>query len=156
MTPTITVLAGNTPVSPSPFATRIVSIRASWDATAAIGWSAPKPTMRTITRAFAEDTDFSVAQLIGPCRSQSLARARQELMWILRRQGRWSLPQIGRFLGCRDHTTILHGVRAHQKRLDEKASTGLVVHNSPEPCTASAQAGGVDSDLNQMVGIAAE
>jgi len=121
MTPTITVIAGNTPVSPSPFATRIVSVRTSWDATASIGWSAPKPTMRSITQAFAEDSEFTVAQLIGPGRTQSLAWARQELMWLLRRQERWSLPQIGRFLGCRDHTTILHGIRAHQARLASKA-----------------------------------
>lgn len=43
-------------------------------------------------------------------------------MWALKQEGRWSLPQIGRLLGNRDHTTIIHGVRQHEKRLREAAN----------------------------------
>ena len=44
--------------------------------------------------------------------------ARQEAYWWLNALLPWSLPQIGRFMGGLDHTTILHGVRRHQARLD--------------------------------------
>ena len=32
---------------------------------------------------------------------------------------RFSTTQIGRYFGGRDHTTVLHGIRAHERRLLE-------------------------------------
>lgn len=43
--------------------------------------------------------------------------ARQEFMYRARNETLYSFPQIARFLGGRDHTTVMHGVRAHEKRL---------------------------------------
>lgn len=48
-----------------------------------------------------------------------VAHPRQEAMWMMWQQEHLSLPRIGRFLGGRDHTTILHGCRAHEKRMAE-------------------------------------
>jgi chromosomal replication initiation ATPase DnaA len=40
---------------------------------------------------------------------------RQEVMWLLRQRG-YSTIQIGRALG-RDHSTVIHGARAHAARM---------------------------------------
>lgn len=63
-------------------------------------------------------------EVTGRSRRTSIVCARQYAMWLLRqRKDRYgfsiySYPQIGRRLGGKDHTTVLHGFRAHQKRLD--------------------------------------
>lgn len=56
--------------------------------------------------------------LRSPARIKRFVLARHEAMWEIRRQRpALSLPHIGRLFGGRDHTTILHGIRAHQNRL---------------------------------------
>lgn len=47
---------------------------------------------------------------------RAVAVARQEFMWRARKETRFSLPQIGAFIG-RDHTTVLHGIRRHEERI---------------------------------------
>lgn len=54
-------------------------------------------------------------------REARLVRCRHEVIWRLKDETLWSLPQIGRFLGNRDHTSVLHGIRKHQALLDENA-----------------------------------
>jgi chromosomal replication initiator protein len=77
-------------------------------------WS-PGLTMAQITEAFAEEHRVSVRELKSDCKRWYISRPRQALMHRLYATGRWSLPQIGRFFG-RDHTTVLHGIRAHEAR----------------------------------------
>ena len=48
-------------------------------------------------------------------RDRCLVDARQELCYRLRKETLWSLPQIGGYLGGRDHTTVLHGYRRHAR-----------------------------------------
>jgi chromosomal replication initiator protein len=45
-------------------------------------------------------------------RDRSIARPRQIGMYLSRRLAFRSLPEIGRLFGDRDHTTVLHAVRA--------------------------------------------
>lgn len=67
------------------------------------------------------------AELFKPCRRRSIARPRQIAMWIVRQSGRYSLPEIGRAFGGRDHTTILHGVRLIDTMMQADAEfAGLV------------------------------
>ena len=80
------------------------------------GWPVPKPTMKAITERFAEDRGLSVGELRGPSRYRYVAWPRQELMWMLRRQGLWTFPQIARFFS-KDHSTVIHSCRAHQERM---------------------------------------
>lgn len=75
-------------------------------------------TIRRLMREVAEKHGVAVADLEGPSRRPAFTRPRQELMWRLRREARLSYPAIGRRLGGRHHTTVLHGVRAHQRGLD--------------------------------------
>jgi chromosomal replication initiation ATPase DnaA len=41
-------------------------------------------------------------------------------MWELRRRTKLSTPQIARLLGLSNHTTVLHGIHRHKKRLAER------------------------------------
>ena len=47
--------------------------------------------------------------LAGKRRDRKTALARQTAMYLLREQNHCSLSEIGRILGGRDHTTVLHG-----------------------------------------------
>ena len=69
--------------------------------------SAPAPTriIEIVTSHF----HLSSNDLTGPRRSQEIALARQIAMYIIRMETTLSYSEIGRQLGGRDHSTILHG-----------------------------------------------
>lgn len=73
-----------------------------------------RTTMASLLEGVAFRYGLTVADLKGPRYTWRLAHPRQEFMYEARLIGK-SYPQIGRFLG-RDHTTVIHGVRAHLKR----------------------------------------
>lgn len=84
----------------------------------------PRPlTLRAIAEEVAFDRFISVADLIGKSRKDRHARPRHEFMWRARQvrqedgSHRYSLMQIAQFLGMTDHTSIMHGVREHEKRM---------------------------------------
>lgn len=60
--------------------------------------------------------NMTVQEMIGKDRRPRYIRARQEAMYLLRQAG-YSYPQVGRFVGGRDHTTALHGERQHAARI---------------------------------------
>jgi len=79
----------------------------------------PKADARLSTRILydvATRHNMTVAEMIGKDRRPRYIRARQEAMYLLRHAG-YSYPQIGRFVGGRDHTTALHGERKHAARI---------------------------------------
>lgn len=53
--------------------------------------------------------DLSKQDLAGRSRARSISRPRQLTMYIIREETNTSLPQIGKLLGGRDHTTVMHG-----------------------------------------------
>lgn len=65
-------------------------------------------------------------EIMSKARHRRVVHARQEVMWLLRSMTwddgapRYSLPGIARALGIADHTTVLHGVRAHERRMLEE------------------------------------
>jgi chromosomal replication initiator protein len=61
-------------------------------------------------------------RMLSAERSQQVALPRQVAMYLLRDETTKSLPQIGRSLGGRDHTTVLYGCRkiAESLETDEK------------------------------------
>jgi chromosomal replication initiation ATPase DnaA len=59
---------------------------------------------------------LSPSELMGISRQRDHSFARQFVMYWARRRSRLTLPQLGRLLGGRDHTTCLHGVRAYTKK----------------------------------------
>lgn len=64
--------------------------------------------------------ELTVAEILGNQRSRAIVLARHEAIWMVKKNTHWSLPQIGQFFGGRDHTTILHAVRKHEKRLKHR------------------------------------
>ena len=67
----------------------------------------------TITRLAREAACLSglpLGVLLGQRRGKDVARVRFAVM-LVARDLNYSLPDIGRRLGGRDHTTVLHGVR---------------------------------------------
>jgi chromosomal replication initiator protein len=54
--------------------------------------------------------ELRLADLTGQRRLKNMAEARQVLMYLLRTELKIPLMEIGRLLGGRDHTTIMHGV----------------------------------------------
>jgi len=77
---------------------------------------APHLTMAAILDAVSVCYDVSVPLLKGPNRSRSISWPRQSFCWLAYNAAQWSLPQIGQFLNHRDHTTIIHAIKAVNKR----------------------------------------
>lgn len=69
------------------------------------------------------------AQLFSNRRAAKWCLARHELWWTANKYIRWSLPQMGRASGGRDHTTVLHGVRTFQRKLDAGIVTAQLLPN---------------------------
>lgn len=61
----------------------------------------------------------SILDLASIRRSRGLPEARHEAMYRLRHETTMSLPEIGRKLGGRDHSTVLNGIRRHEERMAE-------------------------------------
>lgn len=73
------------------------------------------PTMKLIRLATADEFGIEVLDLVSDRRARRVARPRQVAMWLGRHLTTCSLPAIGRELGDRDHTTVMHGI----DRVDE-------------------------------------
>jgi chromosomal replication initiator protein len=66
----------------------------------------------------AEYDGTTADELLAKRRTQPLARRRQVAMYVACKVTGRGTPFIGRRIGNRDHTTILHGVRAVNALLD--------------------------------------
>lgn len=80
---------------------------------------APAGRASDIEKAVAEMHGLSLAEMKGPTRARHVVHARHHAMWELREQTGLSLPSIARRLGRKDHTTVIHGVREHARRMAE-------------------------------------
>lgn len=60
-------------------------------------------------------------QLKGPKRNAALVKARQITMYLIHKELRLTLVEIGNLLGGRDHTTVIHGVEKIEKLVENKA-----------------------------------
>jgi|SRR5450631_3886877 hypothetical protein len=75
------------------------------------------PRLDDLLQLAAEVTGVSVQALKGQRRSRAIAWPRQFAMWLMCECRRdVSLPMIGRALGGRDHTTVIHGLRNAKAR----------------------------------------
>jgi chromosomal replication initiator protein len=64
---------------------------------------------KQIIEAVGEHYEIAQEEITGKRRDKKTALARQVAMYLLREQNHYSLTEVGRMLGDRDHTTILHG-----------------------------------------------
>lgn len=70
---------------------------------------------REIAEATARLADVPMLWMLSARRERRLARARQVAMVLIRDMTDLSLPQIGRVLGNRDHTTVMHAIKTIQR-----------------------------------------
>lgn len=92
--------------------------------------------IRLIQARTAQIFEFDLADFLSDQRTADLAHARQGAMLVSRKRTPYSLTVIARHFR-RDHTTILHGIRAAQCRRvnDESFDAKLVeVENSLSEC----------------------
>ncbi|MCK9514425.1 MAG: hypothetical protein M0R28_24770 [Pigmentiphaga sp.] len=68
-------------------------------------------TVRSIAQVVGDYYGIGWNDLSSVRRTASIVRARQVVMFLCREHTTLSLPQIGRRLGGRDHTTVLHACR---------------------------------------------
>jgi chromosomal replication initiator protein len=79
----------------------------------------PQVTPESILQAVADFYNLGMEELRGASRRQSIVRPRQVACYLLRHEADASLPQIGQWLGGRDHTTILHACERIASLLEE-------------------------------------
>src|SRR5690606_41429280 len=65
---------------------------------------------------------FTVDDLYGSSRSQSVATARQIAMYLCRERTSLSLPKIGQLFGNRDHTTVMYAYKKISDLMKERRS----------------------------------
>lgn len=77
----------------------------------------PSPTRwKVIVKEVCEQHGVTFSQVIGRQRSRPLVAARFEAYFRLSEETGFSLPQIGKLMGGKDHTSVLHGIRMHKQR----------------------------------------
>lgn len=92
-----------------------------------VGSKNNQPSMQSILDYVARYYDVKLTDLLGKRRHKSVVLPRQVCMWLARRHTRYSLEEIGGYLGGRDHTTVLHAVRTVTARsnMDECLRTDV-------------------------------
>lgn len=86
----------------------------------------PRRMSRAVLIIVSNLTGITVDQIKSPRRNKSICRARHAAMWLLTRYGGLSLPEVGRRMGGRDHSTVLHGrdkVEANRQDFEPLLST---------------------------------
>ncbi len=92
----------------------------------------PRTPFLPILQAIADDYGVTLEEVRGRGRRQDRVRARWHVMHYLRTVRHWSYPRIGQYLDGRDHATVIHGVREHE-RLHAKPECDLVALGSDKP-----------------------
>ena len=82
-----------------------------------------KITVELIMETIAEHYELTIADLVSTKKSKNIAYPRQICMYLCRSLTEFSLDDIGKALGKRDHTTILYGIQKIEK--DMKADRSL-------------------------------
>lgn len=70
---------------------------------------------REIVASIAADMDVSLADIVGIKRSKPIMQARLVAYKVLASRGTNSLAQVGRWIGGRDHSTVINGLRKFDK-----------------------------------------
>jgi chromosomal replication initiation ATPase DnaA len=76
----------------------------------------PAPPISEIAEVASRATGVTVEDILGDSKIHRISHVRQYVMWRARKEG-FSLPAIARVMR-RDHTTIIHGIEAVNKRME--------------------------------------
>lgn len=75
--------------------------------------------MAAVIREVCAKHGLTVEQVMKRDRHGPIVRARQEFFYRAKHDCGKSLSETGNFFGGLDHTTVLHGIRAHEKRMNQ-------------------------------------
>ncbi|MBT9291331.1 helix-turn-helix domain-containing protein [Prosthecodimorpha staleyi] len=78
-------------------------------------------TVATIVECVSEVTGISVADILSHSTAREMVRARHVACWIAKNRTDYSLPRIGRWMGGRDHSTVLNAVARIDQALADPA-----------------------------------
>ena len=67
----------------------------------------------------------SISKMKGPSKERHIVSARDTAIWALHSSGLYSSTMIGKFMGGRDHSTILVAIRRYKRQMNRQASTGI-------------------------------
>lgn len=76
----------------------------------------PRERLLAVVDAVAASHGITRKDVLGPNQAGRYAHPRQEAYWIVRQETGLSYASLARLFG-RDHTTIIHGIRAHEARM---------------------------------------
>lgn len=85
---------------------------------------------------FAEYFKIDRKDIISDSRQQDLVYVRGLIVWVLREHAGMSFPAIGKLLGNRDHTTIIHSYR----KLKDKFNSDQKLHSALDELITKAKA----------------
>ncbi len=74
-------------------------------------------TVENICQTIADYFSLEMDDLLGKRRNKELVYPRQIAMYLIREELEFSFPKIGKALGGKDHTTVMHGVEKITKEL---------------------------------------
>ncbi len=97
--------------------------------------------METIIRSTAGYFNVTVGDIISPRRDRKIINARFVAIYLCKSRTTLSLPRIGYRFGRRDHTTILHAVRAVEKHIGSEDELGVAVREISARLDAKRSAG---------------
>lgn len=89
-------------------------------------------TIEGIQRTVAEHFDLTPELLIGKTRKQEIAVPRQIAMYLAKKLTKSSLKVIGLHFGNRDHSTVIHAVRAVENKRSQDPSLSHLVESLTE------------------------
>jgi hypothetical protein len=99
------------------------------------------PRWHDIAREVCDKYVVSLLMLQSNSRSTKLILPRHEMAYRLRKETQMSCAAIGRKLGGRDHTTIMHSVKKHAERLKAARDPGAAAGEAATPVPLGGLAG---------------
>lgn len=86
-------------------------------------------TAEEIQRVVAERFHLKQAEMKSKKRTKTIVQPRQITMYLCRRLTSLSFPEIGRYFGGKDHTTVIHACRQIEKRMEADAALKQLVES---------------------------
>ncbi len=81
--------------------------------------SQSKPvTLDSLTKVVADHYRLSLSDILASTRLRTIARPRQVAMFMAKEFTAFSLPEIGKYYGGKDHTTVMYAVRKVRQIMD--------------------------------------
>ncbi|MBN8533874.1 MAG: hypothetical protein J0L51_07255 [Rhizobiales bacterium] len=106
--------------------------------------------MRNIVEIAAQFFEMSVVDILSQRRDARIVRARSVAMFAARTLLPRSYPEIGRAIGNRDHTTVLHACQSVERQMQESDEYAALVGEFLTICRGAAPIGPPDTDPYDM------